>query len=278
MESGAPLRGLAAPAKLNLFLHVLGRRADGYHELQTLFIFLDWNDEIDLIPAPPGVIENLTPIAGVPPEADLCVRAARLLAGPKHGVQIRLRKQIPMGGGLGGGSSDAATVLLGLNRLWNLGLSRAQLQALGLKLGADVPVFLGGYAAWASGVGEVLTPVKLDLPWYLVAWPPVSVPTASIFAAPELTRDSLPVKMADFVTGSGRNDLQPVVEKRYPEVAQLLQVLSSWGVARMSGSGACCFVPFEDEANARRALASLPAPFKGFVARGVVNHPLRDWL
>jgi 4-diphosphocytidyl-2-C-methyl-D-erythritol kinase len=277
-----PLIGLPAPAKLNLFLHVLGRRLDGYHLLQTLFVFLDWGDDIDLLPAPPGVIENLTPMAGVPPELDLSVRAARLLAAAAGqaglGVQIRLTKRIPLGGGLGGGSSDAATVLLGLNRLWQLGFSRARLQALGLQLGADVPVFVGGQAAFGEGVGDKLTPVTLELPWYLVAWPPLMVTTAQIFAAPELTRNSLPVKMADFVAGFGRNDLQPVVEKRYPAVAQLLEILGSWGVARMSGSGACCFVPFQREEDARSALAALPLPFKGFVARGVVKHPLRDWL
>ena len=270
-----------APAKLNLFLHVTGRRPDGYHTLQTLFTFIDFGDLLDFLPAPEGVIKRIDPVENVPEQEDLCLKAARLLqlkSGTRAGVRIRLDKRIPVGGGLGGGSSDAATTLIALNRLWGVGWERSRLAALGLELGADVPVFIEGQSAFAEGVGECLTPCTIQERWYLVACPRIAVPTREIFAAPELTRNSIPVKMCDFSAGFGRNDLQPVVMQRYPQVAKLLEWLGSWGDPRMTGSGSCCFVAFPGAAEAREALRRMPPEYTGFVARGMNQHPLRDWL
>jgi 4-diphosphocytidyl-2-C-methyl-D-erythritol kinase len=291
-----------APAKLNLFLHVIGRRPDGYHLLQTLFRFLDFGDTLTFAVREDAAVRHLNPIPGVVPEQDLCVRAARLLqaeTGTQLGVDIGVAKHIPMGGGLGGGSSDAATTLVALNRLWRLGLSRARLQALGLKLGADVPVFVFGRSAFAEGIGEELQPV-VGLPetWYLVLVPPVAVPTAAVFSDPELTRNSDPIKILGFSAGVdraiayealclaakelsgggvGRNDLEAVVCRKYPAVQAHLHWLREQAPAAMSGSGACVFAAFDEESAARRAYQGLPQGMRGFVARGIDRHPLYDW-
>ncbi|MEK7438924.1 MAG: 4-(cytidine 5'-diphospho)-2-C-methyl-D-erythritol kinase [Pseudomonadota bacterium] len=270
-----------APAKLNLFLHVTGRRADGYHSLQTAFRLIDLADTLRFEARADGRVTLLRPLAGVPPEQDLCVRAATLLraaTGHKGGVAIDLVKRIPVGGGLGGGSSDAATTLIALNHLWSLGLKRGELQQLALKLGADVPVFVFGKNAFAEGIGEELSPLELPQAWYLLLVPPVQVPTASVFAAPELTRESKPIKITAFFDGlkhrSLHNDLEPVVCKRYPEVARHLAWLKQHGEARMSGSGACVYAEFSTESAARAAHAQLPPAMHGFVVRGLERHPL----
>jgi 4-diphosphocytidyl-2-C-methyl-D-erythritol kinase len=267
----------SAPAKINLFLHVTGRRADGYHLLQTVFRFLDYGDELRFAPRTDGAIVLATPLPGVPAESDLTVRAARLLserAGTRAGVTISMTKRLPMGGGLGGGSSDAATVLVALNRLWNCGLSPEELQRLGLSLGADVPIFIHGRACFAEGVGERFTDVALPPAWYLVTVPEVAVPTADIFRAADLRRDTPSIRPIDWRPGMGGNDLEPVARRLYPEVGRHLDLLRTRGPARMSGSGACCFVEFGSEGEARAALASLPVDMNGFVARGLDSHPI----
>ena len=272
-----------APAKLNLFLHVTGRRADGYHSLQTAFRLIDLADTLRFSARADGKVGLRKPLPGVPPEQDLCLRAANLLkraTGYRDGVDIELDKRIPMGGGLGGGSSDAATTLVVLNHLWRLGLGRAQLQQLGLELGADVPVFVFGANAFAEGVGEQLTPLELPAAWYLVLVPAVEVPTAAAFAAPELTRNAKPIKITAFFDGlkrrALRNDLEPVVSKRYPEVARHLAWLKQHGDARMSGSGACVYAEFSTESAARAVEARLPQGMRGLVARGLERHPLYE--
>lgn len=275
-----------APAKINLFLHVTGRRADGYHLLQTLFRFIDLNDFLHFTLREDGQVRRVNALQDVPVEQDLCVRAARLLqqeCACKLGVDIRLEKHIPMGGGLGGGSSDAATTLLALNKLWNLGLSRARLMQLGLTLGADVPVFIFGENAFAEGVGERLQAVALPDAWYVVLFPPVHVPTAKIFTHPELTRDTnsitiraLPIGQRISTVGWLVNDLQPVACKLYPEVAKYLEILGKFAPAMMTGSGACVFAEFASEAEARAVLQQLPDGVKGVVVRGLAQHPLRD--
>ncbi|MCE5181221.1 MAG: 4-(cytidine 5'-diphospho)-2-C-methyl-D-erythritol kinase [Betaproteobacteria bacterium] len=269
-----------APAKLNLFLHVVGQRPDGYHLLQTVFRFIDYGDSLSFAVRDDGLIRRLNPLPGLEPEQDLTVRAARLLqqaGGCRLGVDIALEKRLPMGGGLGGGSSDAATVLLALNRLWDLNLGRTELQALGLRLGADVPVFLFGESAFAEGIGEKLQPVALPSAWYVVLVPPVAVSTPEIFASRELTRDTKPIKMSDFSTGCGRNDLESVVCRNYPQVAESLAWLRGFGDARMTGSGACVFAGFSDEEQARRVFSLKPAKMAGFVAKGLDRHPLYDF-
>ena len=275
--TGASRTRYAAPAKLNLFLHVIGRRADGYHLLQTVFRFIDYGDELGFSVRDDGVVRRTTELPGVPAEADLCVRAARLLkdrTGTPFGVDIELVKKLPMGGGLGGGSSDAATTLMVLNRLWQTGRSRGQLQDLALELGADVPVFVFGRSAFAEGVGERLAALHLPPAWYLVLVPETAVSTAEIFSAPELTRTTNAITIAAFSVGQGRNDLEPVVCRRYPQVARHLEWLRQYGDARMTGSGACVFCGFETEARAQRVLSELPADMQGFVARGLDRHPL----
>ena len=276
-EASRVARPWPAPAKLNLFLHILGRRPDGYHELQTLFQFLDHGDELRFHPAPAGRIERSRTLPGVPAEQDLCLRAAHLLqahTGVRAGVTIELDKRLPLGGGLGGGSSDAATVLVALNRIWGTGLALDPLAALGLRLGADVPVFVRGLAAWAEGVGERLTPVSPPEPWYLVVAPPVSVSTAAIFSDPELTRDTPPITIADFLSGAGRNDCEPVVCRRFPAVEEVLGWLRRAGPARMTGTGACVFLPLAREPQARTLSARLPAHWTRFIARGCNRSPL----
>lgn len=270
-----------APAKINLFLHIVGRRPDGYHLLQTAFRMLDWGDEITLQRRDDGLILRTSDVPGVPAESDLVVRAARALqaaSGSRFGADIGVLKRIPMGGGLGGGSSDAASVLLALNRLWGCGLSRQALQDLGLKLGADVPFFIFGETAFAEGVGEALRPLAVPPAWYVVVAPPVSVPTAEIFSAKELTRDTEILIMQGFAAHKTRNDMQAVVCVKYPEVAESLEWLSQYGDARMSGSGACLFAPFDTEGQARQVAASAPSGWKVWVAQGLDRHPLKDWV
>jgi 4-diphosphocytidyl-2-C-methyl-D-erythritol kinase len=266
---------------LNLFLHITGRRPDGYHTLQSVFQFLDIADQIRLRVTADGVIRRLTALPGVAAEQDLTVRAARLLqsaAGVTAGVDIHVDKRLPLGGGLGGGSSDAATVLVALNQLWGLGWSEDRLATLGLQLGADVPVFVRGHAAWAEGVGEILTPIELPEPWYLVLIPPVTVSTAEIFSAPELTRDTSPIRIPAFFAGAGANDCAPVVRARYPVIGQYLDWLSQFGHARLTGTGACVFAAFPNQAAALQVLAQRPANWRGFVAQGRNRSPLHHVL
>lgn len=269
-----------APAKLNLFLHVTGRRADGYHLLQTVFRFIDRADTLRFAPRDDGAIVLATPTPGVPPDDDLTVRAARLLqsaTGCRSGATIALEKNLPMGGGLGGGSSDAATVLLALNHLWQTGLTRPELERLGLALGADVPVFVHGRNTFAEGVGEAFTDVELPPAAYLVLHPAVHVPTAAIFGAPELRRDTPAMRAADWRPGQGRNDLEPVACARFPEVARHLDWLRAQAPgALMTGSGACVFAAFPDRAAAQAILARRPAGMAGWVASGLEAHPLAN--
>ncbi|MBU0653866.1 MAG: 4-(cytidine 5'-diphospho)-2-C-methyl-D-erythritol kinase [Gammaproteobacteria bacterium] len=272
---------LPAPAKLNLFLHITGKRADGYHLLQTLFVFLDFTDQIALSVREDGAIRRPDGAEGVPEDADLTVRAARLLqeeTGCPLGANIHVQKNIPMGGGLGGGSSDAATVLQGLNHLWQCGLDDDELAVLGLRLGADVPVFVRGHAAWAEGVGEQLTPVDMPPVWYVVIHPNVHVPTAELFSAPDLTRDCPPIKLATFLAGQGNNVFQPVVEKRYPEVAKAIAWLSQYSETRLTGSGSCLFAAVKSELAGKQILAELPDKWYGFIAQGVSISPLQQKL
>jgi len=302
MESGIKLT-CPAPAKLNLFLHVVGRRPDGYHLLQTLFRFIDLHDTLHFALRKDGVVHRSNTVAGVAEDQDLCVRAARLLqseSGCSSGVDIEIEKHIPIGGGLGGGSSDAATTLIALNRLWALGLSRKRLMQLGLSLGADVPVFLFGENAFAEGVGEELQAYPLAEAWYVVLFPAVHVSTAQIFAHPELTRNAVSITMRALserqirnerqlrhVADEGsplvselplRNDLQPVACNLYPEVARYIAWLDNFGKAMMSGSGACVFAEFTARDSAEAVIKQLPDGMHGVVAEGLAKHPLHDWV
>ncbi|MBO9356483.1 4-(cytidine 5'-diphospho)-2-C-methyl-D-erythritol kinase [Bordetella petrii] len=305
------LYDVPAPAKLNLFLHVVGRRPDGYHLLQTVFRFIDLCDTLHFESRADGRIERAADLPGVPPQHDLTLRAALALqraTGTRQGALITLEKRIPQGGGLGGGSSDAASTLIALNRLWGTGLSRGELMALALPLGADVPVFVFGLSAFAEGVGEILTPLDLSPAAYLVAQPDASVPTADIFSSPDLTRDTPSVTIADFLalqdsganrTGHlgrffGRNDLEPVVYRRYPEVQRAARWLSGHGIhARMSGSGACLFAQYATMQQAVLAQQEITATMRvagestgntqaGFrlvrACPGLAEHPLRNWI
>ncbi len=276
-----------APAKLNLFLHVVGRRPDGYHLLQTLFRFIDLHDTLHFSLRADGVVHRTNNVEGVAEESDLCVRAARLLqseTGCTSGVDIAVEKRIPMGGGLGGGSSDAATTLIALNRMWSLGLSRARLMQFGLRLGADVPVFVFGENAFAEGVGEQLQAYPLPEAWYVVLFPPVQVPTARIFAHPELTRDTVSSTMRALSERQFRNDLQSVVCNLYPEVGRYIVWLDTFGKAMMTGSGACVFAEFPGRGQAEAVLQQLPPDMpgqngmRGIVAQGLARHPLHDWV
>src|ERR1043166_13372 len=270
-----------APAKLNLFLHVIGRRADGYHLLQTVFRFIDFGDSLSFRPRADGIITRVNDIAGVPAADDLCVRAAHALkraGGVAAGADITLHKRLPLGGGLGGGSSDAATTLMVLNRLWRLDWGRERLGELALCLGADVPAFVFGESAFAEGIGEQLTPLPRPAAWYVVLTPQIAVSTAAIFADPELTRTTIPIKICAFSMDQGHNDLEPVASRRYPEIARHLSWLRQFGPAAMTGSGACVFAAFASEREARRVLAQLPAEMRGFAARGLDRHPLRDLM
>ena len=268
-----------APAKLNLFLHVVGRRADGYHLLQTAFRLLAHGDRLRFSPRAGHEVRLLTPLPGVAPEDDLTVRAARLLQAEgavTRGVDITLDKRLPLGGGLGGGSSDAATVLLALNHLWQLGLSRRRLQDLGLALGADVPVFVFGRSAFAEGVGDRLQAMDLPRSWYVVLEPPLQVSTASIFAASELKRDSPPIVASEWRPGFGRNDLEAVACARFPLIADCLANLSAFAPARMSGSGACVFAEFPSREQAATAWRQLAPRCRGWIACGLDRHPLAE--
>jgi 4-diphosphocytidyl-2-C-methyl-D-erythritol kinase len=287
MPLSSELLTCPAPAKLNLFLLVTGRRPDGYHTLQTLFRFIDRADELTFALRGDGLVTRIAELAGVAEHSDLALRAARLLkteVGCELGVDIGIRKRLPVGGGLGGGSSDAATTLVALNRLWGLRLPRARLQKLALKLGADVPVFVFGRNALAEGIGEQLQPVDLPPAWYLVLVPAVAVSTADVFADPELTRTTAPVTIRAFSEGCassglfGRNDLEAAVCRRYPEVSRHLRWLRRFGPAALTGSGACVYCPFDSETAARSVSAQLPADMQGFVAGGLAHHPLLDWL
>ncbi|MFO1197809.1 MAG: 4-(cytidine 5'-diphospho)-2-C-methyl-D-erythritol kinase [Burkholderiaceae bacterium] len=290
----AELRHCPAPAKLNLFLHVTGRRPDGYHLLETVFELIDLSDSLGFTRLEDGRIERAGTVGGVPADADLTVRAARLLAersGCRLGVRIEIDKRIPMGGGLGGGSSDAATTLLALNRLWDLNWPRRRLARLALTLGADVPVFVFGRAAYATGIGERLRPLALPARAYVLVAPRVAVPTAGVFAAPELTRDTKPLKISGLSRGEqvfrGRNDLQRVVVSRQPKVAEALEALRqaareaglNAGAARMTGSGACVFLPLHGESDAHRVRDRLAGRIDADVSvcRSLATHPLRDW-
>lgn len=267
-----------APAKLNLFLHVVGRRADGYHLLQTVFRFIDRADTLRFEARDDDQIVLATPIPGVPADSDLTVRAARLLqeaTGCRQGATIHLDKQLPMGGGLGGGSSDAATVLLALNHLWQTGLSRPALEKIGLALGADVPVFVHGRNTFAEGVGEAFTDVDLPPESYLVLHPAVHVPTVAIFGAPELKRDTAAIRPTDWQHGQGHNDLEAVASAKFPAVAEHLTWLKGRAPqAMMTGSGACVFAGFPRHSDAEAVLADLPTGMQGWIADGLSGHPL----
>jgi 4-diphosphocytidyl-2-C-methyl-D-erythritol kinase len=268
-----------APAKLNLMLRILGRRPDGFHQLQTVYQFLDCGDLLHFERRRDGQIRRSTAVKGVPEKADLAVRAAGMLkahTGCRSGVDIEIEKRLPLGGGLGGGSSDAATTLVALNRIWGTGLGQEQLMALALSLGADVPVFVGGVAAWGEGVGEILTPLDLQEPWYLILVPPCGVSTAEVFSDPGLTRNSPAIKISDFLGGDDRNDCEETVRRRYPAVADALDWLGSRARGRLTGTGGCVFAAFaqKEEAVAVRGLA--PRHFSPFVARGLNRSPLLD--
>jgi 4-diphosphocytidyl-2-C-methyl-D-erythritol kinase len=279
------LNNCPAPAKLNLFLHVTGRRADGYHLLQSVFQLIDRGDILHFATRDDGQINRTTELAGVPAENDLVVRAAKLLqtlasanTPDQHfGADIAIEKNLPMGGGLGGGSSDAATTLLVLNHLWQVGLTRTQLMELGLQLGADVPFFIFGQNAFAEGIGEALLPVETRDCWFVVIEPGVSVPTQQIFSSSELTRDTKPVNISDFSGAQdcfGKNDLQVVAEKLFPPIADAVKWLGQYGDARMTGSGACVFCPFEQEQQADAVLATVPTRWKAWKAKAIKHHPL----
>ena len=287
---------LPAPAKLNLFLHVVGRRADGYHELQTVFQFLDLADRVRIAHRDDPLLRRTTAIPGVAEAEDLTVRAARLLrdtAGTEAGADITLEKRIPAGGGLGGGSSDAASVLVGLDRLWGLSMGTDRLATLGARLGADVPVFVRGLASWGEGVGERLVPIALEEPWYVLVMLPFEVSTAGVFQAPSLTRNTPRIRMNHLLRGepgtppearvridrllvSAGNDCEPVVRKMHPEVGEALDWLSRHARARMTGTGATVFAPFGSREQAAEVAEKTPAPWRGLVARGLNQSPLLD--
>ena len=278
-----------APAKLNLFLHITGRRADGYHLLQSVFQLLDHGDLLDFSLRDDGLIHRSNDIAGLPEDDDLVIRAARALQAAVRartgratpGADITLEKTLPMGGGLGGGSSDAATTLIALNHLWQAGLTRAELMALALPLGADIPFFLFGRNAFAEGVGESMAAVETPDCWYVVIEPGVMVPTAVIFNVSQLTRDSKPVKITDFsaaLDNFGKNDLQEVAAGLFPPIAEALGWLGKFGNARMTGSGACVFCAFAQEAQAQAALELVPARWKAWKAKALARHPLEHLL
>jgi 4-diphosphocytidyl-2-C-methyl-D-erythritol kinase len=275
-----------APAKLNLFLHVVGRRADGMHLLQTVFQFLQLSDELYFKLREDGHTRHLNPLPGVAAESDLTIRAARLLqthTGTTRGVDIRIDKRLPMGGGLGGGSSDCATTMVALNHLWGLGLTVDELAELGLALGADVPVFVRGRAAWAEGVGEQLTPLELEEPWFVVIHPGCEVATGRVFGAPDLTRSTAPMTIRAFLTGNDparacHNDCEPVVRRLFAPVAEALDWLGQHAPAHLTGTGACVFARFDSRAEAEAVLAAVPRGWQGYLARGLNRSPLLDRL
>jgi 4-diphosphocytidyl-2-C-methyl-D-erythritol kinase len=270
-----------APAKLNLFLHIVGRRPDGYHDIQTVFQLVDLADRIFITPRRDREIRRLAGPAEIAPEQDLCLRAARRLqeaSGFGRGAEIRLEKNIPLQGGLGGGSSDAATTLVALNEIWGLRLPPSVLAELGLGLGADIPFFVLGQTAWGEGIGERLTPLELPSKHYAIVFPGVGIPTAEIFQAPELTRKSAETTIRGFLKAGGRNDCEPVVTGRSPEVRRALAWLAKRGDARLTGTGSCVFAAFDDRGSALAALEGLPSGWRGFVARGLGRSPLQERL
>jgi 4-diphosphocytidyl-2-C-methyl-D-erythritol kinase len=290
MSSATSLLNVPSPAKLNLFLHVIGRRADGYHNLQTLFQILNYGDELDFTSRDDGQVRLLTEFPGVPHDNNLVVRAARLLqqqSGTGLGADITCHKRLPLGAGLGGGSSNAASTLVALNRLWRTGLSTPRLAELGLTLGADIPVFIHGHTAWGEGVGDHLTPVTLPEKWYVVVVPQCPVSTAEIFKSEELTRNTSPITIAAFLEGGGHNDCQPVVVKHYPPVKQALEQLGKFAPCQLTGTGGAIFATLPDEKEARAVLARVlddqPAKpgehaISGFVAKGLNLSPLLSRL
>ena len=267
-----------APAKLNLFLHITGRRPDGYHELQTAFQFLNYSDELQFeVTADDTDIVLLDSLSGVSDDDNLIVRAAKLLqqsTGCQSGAKIRLDKRLPMGGGLGGGSSNAATTLVALNILWDCRQKPSELAQLGLQLGADVPVFIAGYAAWAEGIGEDLTPISPEEAWFAVIVPDCHVSTAEIFSSSELTRDCEPITISRFLSGEGSNVCEAVVRNHYPAVAKALDWLAQYASPRMTGTGACVFAGFDRQQDAQHVIESLPSDWQGFVAKGCNQSPL----
>lgn len=269
---------LLSPAKLNLFLHITGRRPDGYHELQTLFQLLDWGDILTFTPNASGEVTLGGDDLGIPDHENLILRAASTLRRNTLGATISLQKRIPAGAGLGGGSSNAATTLLALNHLWRLNLPNEYLQEMGAGLGADVPVFVGARTAWAEGVGEILSPVTLPHRWYLILVPGCHVSTGQIFSHRQLTRNTKPIKMAAFFEGDSRNDCQHLVSKIYPEVGNALKLLDKYGEARLTGTGACVFVSFDSEPEARAAQADLPKSCQSIVAEGVNESRVMEHL
>jgi 4-diphosphocytidyl-2-C-methyl-D-erythritol kinase len=272
---------LPAPAKINLFLHITGRRADGYHNLQTLFQLLDYGDQLDFAINHDGEIHLSPSISGMPTEENLVYRAARTLqqySGCTLGADIYLHKHLPMGGGLGGGSSDAATTLLGLNTLWQLELPHEVLLEMASQLGADVPVFVLGHTAWAEGIGDQLTPVEIPSYWYLILIPNIQVSTAEVFAHQGLTRNTHPIKIRAFLEQGSQNDCQTVVEALYPEVKRARQWLAQFAETRLTGTGACLFARFASEADAKSVLEQMPAPWQGFTAKGINTSPLLQSL
>ena len=281
MELAAP--DYPAPAKLNLFLHVVGRRRDGYHLLQSVFTLIDLHDTLRFRVRSDGVVRRVNDVPGVPPAEDLVVRAALVLqeaSGTPQGADIEIEKRIPMGAGLGGGSSDAATTLLALNRLWRTGFDREALAEIGAGLGADVPFFIFGRPAWAEGIGDRLRDIDLPLAWYVILTPPAHVPTQVAYTAPELTRNTEPLKMEDFSAHPNdprfHNDLEPVVTNRFPIVREHLEWLRAHGNARMTGSGSCVFAGFKSREAAQRVIDALPPAMRGFIAQGLAHHPLLE--
>jgi 4-diphosphocytidyl-2-C-methyl-D-erythritol kinase len=273
--------GWPAPAKLNLFLHVVGRRSDGYHEIQTVFQLVDLCDRLAFEARPDAVIRRVEGPAAVPEASDLCLRAARLLqaeGGVRRGADIQLEKHIPIEGGLGGGSSDAATTLVALNEIWGLRWDAKRLASLGASLGADVPFFIAGQSAWGEGVGERLTPVELPARHYAIVHPGIGVRTAEVFQAIELTRNSPKTTIRGFLKAGGRNDCESVVTVRFPEVARALAWLAARGDARLTGTGSCVFAGFGDCATAEAALIGLPSEWSSYVARGLDRSPLQERL
>ena len=263
-----------SPAKLNLFLHITGRRKNGYHELQTVFQLLDWGDDLTFTPNNSALITLESNPIDIPLEDNLIIRAARLLQRGDLGAHITVDKRIPTGAGLGGGSSNAASTLLALNHLWDLQLTREQLQTIGAGLGADVPVFVGARSAWAEGVGEILTPVELAQRWYLILVPDCHVSTAQIFSHRQLTRNTIPIKMATFFEGESRNDCQQLVRRLYPQVDKALKMLNNFGEARLTGTGACAFISFENATEAESVRNELPGEWTSILAKGVNSLPL----
>jgi 4-diphosphocytidyl-2-C-methyl-D-erythritol kinase len=270
-----------APAKLNLMLRILGRRSDGYHRLQTVFRLLDYGDRLRFRVREDGRVNRVSELSGVPESEDLAVRAAHLLrqySRSRLGADISIDKQLPMGGGLGGGSSDAATTLVALNRLWHCGLGEGELARLGLSLGADVPVFVRGLSAWGEGVGEDLQPLELPEACYLIVLPPCHVSTGGIFTDPDLTRNSPPIKIRDFLAGSVENDCLPVVCRRYPKVAEAVEWLGQYAEARLTGTGAAIFAEFEELAQALQMQKAVPERYGSIVARGLNRSPLLEMI